>query len=66
MAGVIVVSSVGRTIHTVLVYACMGILFPETGFGIASTLDDILRWDFVPFLLIVDTHHRPLLSVRPF
>ena len=55
VAGVIVVSSVGRTIHTVLVYACMGILFPETGFGIASTLDDILRWDFVPFLLIVDT-----------
>ena len=54
LAGVIVVSTFGRTLHTFLVYACMGLLFPEAGFGIVNTLDDMRRWDFLPFVLIVD------------
>ena len=54
LAGVVAVSSLGRTLHTVLVYSCMGLFFPEAGFDITSTLDDLMRWDFIPFLLIVD------------
>ena len=54
LAGVIVVSSFGRTLHTSLVYGCMGLLFPESGFGITNTLQDMRRWDFLPFILIMD------------
>lgn len=54
IAGIILVTSIGRTLHSLLVYGCMGILFPETGFDIRNTLDDTLRWDFIPFLLIAD------------
>ena len=54
LAGILLVSSVGRTIHTFLVYLCMGLFFPETGFHVNNVLDDILRWDFLPFVLIAD------------
>ena len=54
MAGVIVVTSIGRTLHTFLVYAVMQIFFPESGFGVANTFQDMQRWDFIPFLLIVN------------
>lgn len=54
LVGVVAVSTLGRPLHTVLVYAGMGFLFPETGFNISSTLDDMRRLDFIPFILIVD------------
>ena len=54
MAGIILVTSIGRTLHSFLVYSFMGVLFPETGFSYRNTLDDTLQWDFLPFLLIVD------------
>ena len=54
MAGILLVSTVGRTIHTVLVYSFMQLLFPEAGFTLINTLDDIRRWDFLPFIVIVD------------
>lgn len=53
-AGIALVTSCGRTIHAFFVYACMGIVFPETGFSGANAVDDLLRWDFVPFLLIAN------------
>ena len=54
MAGILLVSTVGRMIHTVLVYSFMQLLFPEAGFTLINTLDDIRRWDFLPFIVIVD------------
>lgn len=54
LLGIITVTSLGRTIHTVLVYSTMGLFFPEAGFGIANVTDDILRWDFIPFLFIAN------------
>ena len=54
LAGVIAVSTFGRTLHTFLVYACMELLFPEAGFGISNTLEDIRRWDFLPAVLTTD------------
>ena len=54
IAGILLVSTVGRTIHTVLVYSFMQLLFPEAGFTLINTLDDIRRWDFLPFIVIVD------------
>lgn len=54
IAGILLVSTVGRTIHTVLVYSFMQLLFPEAGFTLINTLDDIRRWDLLPFIVIVD------------
>lgn len=54
IAGILLVSTVGRMIHTVLVYSFMQLLFPEAGFTLINTLDDIRRWDFLPFIVIVD------------
>lgn len=54
IAGILLVSTVGRTIHMVLVYSFMQLLFPEAGFTLINTLDDIRRWDFLPFIVIVD------------
>ena len=54
IAGILLVSTEGRTIHTVLVYSFMQLLFPEAGFTLINTLDDIRRWDFLPFIVIVD------------
>ncbi len=52
--GIVLVTSCGRTIHAFLVYACMGTFFPESGFSAVNALDDLLRWDFVPFLLVAN------------
>mgnify|MGYP005797298917 FL=1 len=51
---ILLVASIGRIIHTGLVYGCMQIFFPEAGFGIANTWNDICRWDFIPFTVIID------------
>lgn len=54
LAWALAVTTVGRTIHALLVYGFMGILFPETGFGIVNTWDDTLRSDFILFVILVD------------
>lgn len=51
---IVLVSSVGRTIHTSLVYLCLDLFFPESGFNMSGILDRILRWDVVLLILIVD------------
>ncbi len=51
---VMAVTSLGRPLHSFLVYAFMGGLFPEAGFGISNTLDDTMRWDFFPSMLAAD------------
>ncbi len=53
-AGILVVTTLGRSIHTFLVYLFIQIFFPETGFTVANTIKDILRWDYVPFLVFAD------------
>lgn len=55
LVSIILVTSLGRTLHTFLVYLCMQIFFPEAGFTAADTLEDIMRWDYIPFLLAADT-----------
>ena len=54
LVGVIVVSTLGRPLHSFLIYACMGLLFPERGFSAVNTLDTICQWDFLPFTLAAD------------
>ena len=45
-------AAAGRLIHTTLVYGAMELFFPETGFGLYSVLNDILRVDFIPFTFV--------------
>ncbi len=54
MAWILGVSTLGRTIHSFLVYVFMGFLFPESGYGIADTFADMMRWDYLLFVLIAD------------
>ena len=51
---ILAVASVGRPIHTVLVYGVMEILFPEAGFGLSNIMADFMRGDFFPFIVIAD------------
>ena len=51
---ILAVASVGRPIHTVLVYGVMEILFPEAGFGLSNIMADFMRGDFLPFIVIAD------------
>ena len=45
-AGIFLVTSVGRIIHSFLVYWFMGILFPEAGYHVSNALDSILNLEF--------------------
>lgn len=54
LIGIVLVSTVGRTIHAFCVYAFMGLLFPEAGFGMANTWDDLLRADYLPMAAATD------------
>ena len=49
---IILTASIGRIIHTTLVYGCMWLFFPEAGFGLQNVPLDITRWDFIPFTII--------------
>lgn len=51
-AGIFLVTSVGRIIHSFLVYWFMGILFPEAGYHVSNALDSILNLEFFPFFLV--------------
>ncbi len=54
LPGIIIVTSIGRSVHTFLVYLFMQIFFPEAGFTVANTLEDGMRADYIPFVLIAD------------
>ena len=54
LAGILLVTSVGRTIHSFFVYAFMEILFPETKLHVTNALSDMLRWDYPLFLVVAD------------
>lgn len=54
VTGIVIVSSIGRSLHTFCVYLFMQFLFPEAGFTVLNTLKDSARWDYLPFLLITD------------
>ena len=54
LVNMLLVSSLGRVLHSFLVYGFMGIFFPEMGFGISNTLNDIFHTDFIPSTLAVD------------
>lgn len=54
LAGIILVTSAGRTLHTFLVYSFMGILFPEAGFRASSTFDHFSRGYFLLLAVIAD------------
>lgn len=54
MLGIVIVTSLGRSIHAFLVYGFMQVLFPEAGFQIFNVAVDILRWDYPLFLLAAD------------
>lgn len=51
---VIVTASIGRVIHTVLVYGSIQLFFPESGFGLKNVLEDFTRWDFILCTVIAD------------
>lgn len=55
LAGIIVVTSLGRTIHSMIVYMFMGWLFPEAGYNIFSTFDHYFNKEFVLFMIIQDS-----------
>lgn len=52
--GILLVTSLGRIVHAVLVYGFMEMLFPEAGFRISNVAEDFLRWDYPAFLLMAD------------
>lgn len=51
MIWIVVVTSMGRTIHTLCVYSIMGIFFPKIGLTAADAMKGITRLDYIPFLL---------------
>ena len=54
MAGILIVSSFGRLIHSVLVYTFMGALFPEAGFTAEDAFAGLFRLDNILLLAIQD------------
>ncbi len=53
-AGILLVSSIGRPIHTFCVYLFMGIFFSEMGYTVSDTLKGASRPDYLVFMIIVD------------
>lgn len=51
---IIFTASIGRMIHTVLIYGCMWLLFPEVGYGLHNIVSDFIRWDFILFTIVAD------------
>lgn len=52
--GIVVVTTVGRALHTFCVYLFMGIFFPEMGHTAADTFQNIVQPDYFLFVVIVD------------
>ena len=53
--GIVVVTTVGRALHTFCVYLFMGVFFPEMGYTVADTLRETLQPDYLLFIVIVDS-----------
>ena len=53
--GIVLVTTVGRAIHTFCVYLFMGVFFPEMGHTVADTLQETLQPDYLLFIVIVDS-----------
>lgn len=51
-AGIILVNSVGKTLHSALVYSFMEILFPETGYKVTNAFSGFLEKDSLILLLV--------------
>ena len=54
VAGIVLVTSLGRTFHSFLVYSFMSVLFPETGFHVSDTLDEIFTPDYLLVIIVTD------------
>lgn len=52
LLGMVIVTGMGKTLHSALVYGLMGALFPEAGFGMADVLAELTAPSFVPMFLI--------------
>ena len=52
--GIVLVSTIGRSIHTFCVYLIMGLCFPDMGYTAADTFGELLRPDYLIFVFIVD------------
>ena len=52
--GIVLVSTIGRSVHTFCVYLLMQILFPEMGYTIVHTVEELSRPDYPIFILAVD------------
>ena len=53
-AGLLAVTTFGRTLHTFLVYAFMGVLFPEAGHTAWDALKGMAEWDFFVVAVLTD------------
>lgn len=53
--GIVLVTTVGRAIHTFLVYLFMDAFFPEMGHRVTDTLKEILQPGYLLFIVIVDS-----------
>lgn len=54
VAGILMITSMGRLIHSACVYGFMGIFFPEFGSNIFSAFHNILEKENIIFLVIQD------------
>lgn len=52
--GILLVTSVGKTIHSVIVYAFMQLFFPEMGFTVQNAFDGMFRAETLLSVLVVD------------
>lgn len=54
LPGIVIVTSLGRNLQALCVYAAMGIFFPEAGYGIADSFDGFFTWESLMLLLLQD------------
>ncbi|MGI6007329.1 MAG: ECF transporter S component [Ruminococcus sp.] len=52
LAGILLVTGLGRILHSILVYGFMGILFPEAGFGIADAFSGLFKSENILLLVV--------------
>ncbi len=53
-AGILLVTSFGRVLHSFLVYSSMGLFFPETGFHGRNAWEDVFQAEFLISTVVVD------------
>ena len=52
--GIVLVSTAGRSIHTLFVYLFMGFFFPEMGYTAADTVQEVSEPEYLRFIVILD------------